>query len=75
MGYAQHPREPVSIAQVDRDGFLAAGLSAIMPVRGASPPTKPPGRLISVGGRRLHLVCKGKGSPTVILESGAGEFT
>jgi pimeloyl-ACP methyl ester carboxylesterase len=55
--------------------FLAAGLSAIMPVRGASPPTKPPGRLISVGGRKLHLVCKGKGSPTVILESGAGEFS
>ncbi len=55
--------------------FLAAGLSAIMPVRGASPPTKPPGRLISLGGRRLHLVCKGTGSPTVILESGAGEFS
>src|SRR5438093_17106 len=33
-----------------------------------------PGRLIDVGqGRRLHIVCEGTGSPTVVLESGAGE--
>lgn len=35
----------------------------------------PPGRLIDVGGYRLHLYCTGasvNGSPTVILESGVG---
>ncbi len=35
----------------------------------------PPGRLIDVGGYRLHLYCTGtshSGSPTVILESGGG---
>src|SRR5204862_541618 len=32
-----------------------------------------PGRLIDVGGRRLHLNCVGSGSPTVVLESGLGE--
>jgi pimeloyl-ACP methyl ester carboxylesterase len=32
----------------------------------------PPGRLIDVGGRRLHLYCIGVGSPTVVLESGLG---
>lgn len=32
----------------------------------------PPGRLIDVSGHRLHLVCTGSGSPTVILEAGAG---
>lgn len=32
----------------------------------------PPGRLIDVGGYRLHLDCTGQGSPTVILEAGGG---
>jgi len=33
-----------------------------------------PGRLIDIeNGRRLHLVCEGTGSPTVVLEAGAGE--
>ncbi|GAB3589316.1 hypothetical protein GCM10027446_01330 [Angustibacter peucedani] len=31
-----------------------------------------PGQLIDVGGRRLHLHCTGSGSPTVVLEPGAG---
>jgi len=33
----------------------------------------PVGRLIDIGGRRLHMLCVGSGSPTVILESGAAE--
>ena len=32
----------------------------------------PPGRLVDVGGYRLHLRCEGQGSPTVVLESGCG---
>ena len=39
----------------------------------ASPP--PPGRLMDVGGRKLHLYCTGSGSPTLILEAGAGSFS
>ena len=31
-----------------------------------------PGRLIDVGGHRLHLSCTGAGAPTVVLEPGAG---
>ena len=31
-----------------------------------------PGQLIDVGGHSLHLNCSGSGSPTVILEPGAG---
>lgn len=34
----------------------------------------PPGRLIDVGGHRLHLWCLGSGSPTVIFEAGASAF-
>ncbi len=33
----------------------------------------PPGRLLDVGGHRLHLYCTGSGGPTVILEAGLGE--
>lgn len=32
-----------------------------------------PGRLVDVGGFRLQLNCTGKGTPTVILESGLGD--
>ena len=31
-----------------------------------------PGRMVDVGGYRLHLRCTGQGSPTVVLESGGG---
>ncbi|WP_230207816.1 alpha/beta fold hydrolase [Microlunatus sp. Gsoil 973] len=34
-----------------------------------------PGRLIDVGGHRMHLNCTGSGSPTVILEPGGGEMS
>lgn len=32
----------------------------------------PPGRLIDVGGHRLHLWCVGQGTPTVLFDSSAG---
>jgi hypothetical protein len=32
-----------------------------------------PGRLVDIGGYRLHLLCTGKGSPTVVLLPGAGD--
>lgn len=34
----------------------------------------PPGKLVDIGGRRLHLHCTGSGSPTVVLEAGASAF-
>jgi pimeloyl-ACP methyl ester carboxylesterase len=34
-----------------------------------------PGRLISVGGHRLHLLCKGSTAPAVVIEQGAGELS
>ena len=42
-------------------------------VRAASAPEpEVPGQLVDVGGHRLHLQCTGSGSPTVVLEPGAG---
>lgn len=35
---------------------------------------RPPGRLVDIGGRKLHLNCTGSGSPTVVLEAGASSF-
>jgi pimeloyl-ACP methyl ester carboxylesterase len=32
----------------------------------------PPGRLVDIGGYKLHLDCEGAGHPTVILEAGLG---
>lgn len=43
-----------------------------------SPPLPPPGRLVDVGGWRLHLNCVGEArtsGPIVILEAGAGDFS
>jgi pimeloyl-ACP methyl ester carboxylesterase len=37
--------------------------------------TPPPGRLVDIGGHRLHLWCTGDGSPVVILDTGLGSTT
>ncbi len=34
-----------------------------------------PGRLVDVGGYRLHIHCVGQGSPTIVLSAGAGGYT
>lgn len=34
-----------------------------------------PGRLIDVDGSIVHLLCMGEGSPTVLLDAGAGSFS
>jgi pimeloyl-ACP methyl ester carboxylesterase len=35
----------------------------------------PPGKLVDLGGRRLHAMLTGEGSPTVVIENGAGAFS
>lgn len=35
----------------------------------------PPGQMVDVGGYRLHINCTGSGSPTVVIESGWGDFS
>jgi pimeloyl-ACP methyl ester carboxylesterase len=37
--------------------------------------TPPPGRLVDIGGHRLHLWCTGDGAPVVILDTGLGSTT
>ena len=38
------------------------------------PLPNPPGKLVDVGGRKLHLLCTGQGAPTIVLEAGASSF-
>jgi pimeloyl-ACP methyl ester carboxylesterase len=35
----------------------------------------PPGKLVDIGGYRLHLDCVGQGSPTVVIDAGAGNWS
>jgi pimeloyl-ACP methyl ester carboxylesterase len=43
--------------------------------RAASPAPKPPGKLVDLGGHKLHVNCTGKGTPTVVIENGLGDFS
>ncbi|HXW91915.1 MAG TPA: alpha/beta hydrolase [Terriglobales bacterium] len=50
--------------------LLAALYGASTDLAQTAPPN-PPGKLVDIGGYRLHLNCTGKGSSTVLLEYGA----
>jgi pimeloyl-ACP methyl ester carboxylesterase len=53
----------LAVAGLSYEAIMAAGDAQRYP---------PPGRLVDVGGHRLHIHCVGAGSPTVILEGGKG---
>lgn len=42
------------------------------PPRREAQPGDPPGTLVGVGRAGIHLLCRGEGSPTVVLDSGLG---
>ncbi len=57
-----------------------AGLAMVLAISpaGSGPDSlapAPPGRLVDVGGYKLHLWCTGQGSPTVVLITGASGFS
>lgn len=63
-------------------GLVLAALGAIGAVHQSNAEQKlraqfpPPGKLVDVGERRLHLYCTGAGEgPTVVIEAGAGAFS
>ncbi len=63
--------------------FLAAackcacgvGMIIFIATAAAEPTPKPPGKLVDLGGHKLHVNCVGKGSPTVVVENGLGDFS
>lgn len=54
-------------------------LSVLLVTAGAftvsAQPYPAPGRLVGIGGRKLHLHCTGKGRPVVVLMAGGGAFS
>ena len=56
---------------------LLAGFASVAQVnaQAALPDHPPAGRMIDIGGRKLHLLCSGKGSPTVVLVAGGGAYS
>jgi len=36
---------------------------------------EPPGKLVDLGGHRLHVYCTGSGAPTVVVENGLGDYS
>jgi len=71
--------ERLVVKRLSRIGLsLVAICSCLLVLSGpliSEPAPIPPGRLIDIGGRRLHLNCTGSGSPTIVAESGLGAFS
>jgi pimeloyl-ACP methyl ester carboxylesterase len=54
--------------------FLLAGLAGPSSRAAESDLPRAPGRLVDIGGRKLHVLASGHGSPTIVLEAGASSF-
>ncbi len=86
--WLHHRRSRVQAVAVDRRDVIRSRSQRILPLIAAlmaggalltGPPVSarkaenpPPGRMVDVGGYRLHLNCWGYGQPTVVLEAGLG---
>jgi pimeloyl-ACP methyl ester carboxylesterase len=73
-------RTTIHLSRLVMAGLMVAALSLAIEAQDAAeaPPSPPPGRLVDVGGWRLHLNCTGRATPsqpTVILEAGIGDFS
>jgi pimeloyl-ACP methyl ester carboxylesterase len=55
-------------------GAILAGALVLFGASSAARP-RPPGRLVDLGGHRLHVHCTGRGSPVVVVENGIGDFS
>ena len=55
--------------------LLLTSMIAVGQQSDRKPKYPPPGKLVDVGGYRLHLKCTGKSAPTIVLIAGAGDFS
>ena len=55
--------------------LLLISMTAIGQQKPKEPTDSPPGKLVDVGGYRLHLNCTGKSGPTILLIAGGGDFS
>ena len=61
----------VTVAVIAGLSLAGAGYEAIAS-RGDARAYPPPGKMVDVGGYKLHIQCLGTGSPTVVLDAGLG---
>lgn len=54
--------------------ILLVAFGSAVPVTSQSP-LPAPGKLVDLGGHRLHVWCSGKGTPAVLVENGLGDFS
>lgn len=54
--------------------YALYGALVSIPVARAAPP-QPPGKMVDLGGHKLHVNCTGRGAPTVVVETGLGDFS
>lgn len=69
----------VSLALISASTSLFAQTPAAAPAKPAAPyvyvEPAPPGELVDIGGRRLHIECKGEAQgPVVVFEAGLSQF-
>jgi hypothetical protein len=60
-----------------QSAFWSAALVAAIGVSAQSPALKPTplGKMVDLGGYRIHLYCTGSGKQTVVLSPGGGDFS
>ena len=73
------PRWPRTIARIAAGALAALAIVAVTGVvyeqvaaMGDASAYPPAGRLVDIGGYSLHLDCRGKGTPTVVMDAGLG---
>jgi pimeloyl-ACP methyl ester carboxylesterase len=57
------------------ESMCALSTLVLMLSGAAAPGPEPIGKLVDLGGHRLHVNCTGHGSPTVVVETGLGDFS
>ena len=65
--------EPTLFKPLNFIGAIALSACSVFGATSSVP--EPPGKLVDLGGHRLHVNCTGKGSPTVVVENGLGDFS
>jgi pimeloyl-ACP methyl ester carboxylesterase len=63
--------------KIIQSAFWSAALVAAIGVSAQSPALKPTplGKMVDLGGYRIHLYCTGSGKQTVVLSPGGGDFS
>lgn len=64
----------VALGALGLGAIILAGGAGYERIAGAADAAAhpPPGRLVDIGGYRLHLDCRGQGAPTIVMDSGLG---